>query len=78
MRLGLVVACLALAPLAGCGQGEGSRCQTNSDCQDGLICVLPPGVDVSTGVGGVCMSPPGASPDLSVPVDAGSDFAHSD
>ncbi len=27
-------ACLAL----GCRQGEGERCQTTTDCEDGLIC----------------------------------------
>ncbi len=78
MRRLAVLACLALAPLGGCGQGEGARCQTSSDCQDGLICVLPATVDPSTGVGGVCMMPPAAAPDLAVPEDGGQDLAHSD
>ncbi len=78
MRVRLFAAATLALALFGCGQGEGARCQTSSDCQDGLICVLPATVDPSTGVGGVCMMPPSGPPDLAVSVDAGGDFAHSD
>jgi hypothetical protein len=27
--------------LVGCGQGIGDRCQLDSDCDPGLVCVLP-------------------------------------
>ena len=32
------VAVRALGATTGCQQGEGERCQTNSDCEDGLTC----------------------------------------
>lgn len=34
----LGVITLALLSSSGCGQGEGGRCQVNSDCASGLIC----------------------------------------
>jgi hypothetical protein len=31
---------LGLALLAGCKQGEGDRCEVNSDCESGLMCFM--------------------------------------
>ena len=42
-----VVATLGLSVVAlvsGCQQGIGQRCQTQGDCDSGLICVIPPGM----------------------------------
>ena len=51
LRLAAVFALTAPLLLAsGCKQGVGDRCQTTSDCDDGLICVLPGTVQV----GGTC------------------------
>ena len=63
-------ACLAL----GCRQGEGERCQTTSDCEDGLKCspstheclVTEPG----TGNDGGVDAPNDAAIDAEVAVDA--------
>jgi hypothetical protein len=68
-RLRSLVAALAvsaaLSTLAGCKQGIGERCQTNSDCDDSqsLTCVIPSGGSQQTG--GTCQ-PPGAGLDGSV------------
>lgn len=35
---GALALSMALLPLAGCKQGEGQRCQVDSDCQSGLTC----------------------------------------
>ena len=45
----------ALFTLAGCKQGAGDRCQVQSDCEDGLLCILPAGGTPQSG--GVCQSP---------------------
>ncbi len=52
---------------AGCKQGIGDRCQLDSDCQDGLTCVLPAGQSLA--VGGTCEGPVDGSVgfDLAVP-----------
>jgi hypothetical protein len=34
---------LGLSLLAGCKQGEGDRCEVNSDCESGLTCEKVPG-----------------------------------
>jgi hypothetical protein len=54
-----------LAPLmlGGCKQGIGDRCQVMSDCDDGLICVLPAGGTPQAG--GTCQAPGGG--DMAVP-----------
>ena len=39
----------------GCGQTEGERCQVNSDCKSGLICVNASG-SLFAANGGVCQS----------------------
>jgi hypothetical protein len=51
----LVLPLVLIAPLAlaaGCTQGAGERCQVQSDCATGLICVLPAGG--SPQAGGTC------------------------
>jgi hypothetical protein len=40
--LGLLL--LALGGIASCKQGEGERCQLQSDCEEGLTCNLGEGV----------------------------------
>jgi hypothetical protein len=56
-----------LGGLPGCKQGVGDRCQVNSDCEDGLICVLPVGGTPQSG--GVCETTGG------VDMSSGADFA---
>jgi hypothetical protein len=74
----LLVLFALLAPLfaaAGCKQGEGDRCQVQSDCQDGLLCVLPAGATPQAG--GFCQKAGSITQDLSVaPGDlAGADMS---
>jgi hypothetical protein len=79
MRSALGLGLLALLSLSGCKQGVGDRCQVNSDCQDGLTCVLPPNGSPQTG--GTCQPPGGidASVDLLPTGDGGpTDGAPSD
>ena len=64
MRSALGLGLLVLLSLSGCKQGVGDRCQVNSDCADGLTCVLPPNGSPQTG--GVC-TPPGGVEDLAMP-----------
>jgi hypothetical protein len=53
LRLTAVFALLApLALAAGCKQAVGDRCQVQSDCDDGLICVLLAGATPQAG--GTC------------------------
>ena len=68
MLRSLCVALLLTVPavLTGCKQGDGERCQVQSDCQDTLICVLPPGGSPQTG--GVCRDANGGQ-DLSTELD---------
>jgi len=71
----MAVASLSLLLLSGCKQGVGERCQVQSDCADGLLCVLPAGGTPQSG--GSCqmsgavvdMSSTGdmAVPDMSMP-----------
>ena len=65
LALGFVVAMLSAT---GCGQSEGDRCQLDTDCQSGLICVVP----TSKQDGGTCQRPGGSDagvPDLSAAQD---------
>jgi hypothetical protein len=68
-RLLRLVAVFALtAPLclaAGCKQGAGERCQVQSDCDNGLLCVLPAGGTPQAG--GTCMVPTTIGPDMAAP-----------
>ena len=60
--------------LSGCKQGINDRCQVQSDCDDGLICVLPAGATPQAG--GSCQQP-GGGVDMSTPSDIlppGGDF----
>jgi hypothetical protein len=62
----LVLAVSAATALVSCKQGEGDRCQVNSDCEDGLICgSAGGGSDVKT-----CREP-ATGRDASVPLDGG-------
>lgn len=55
-RIAYSVMLVALAAgLVACRQGINDRCQVNSDCEDGLICVYPPGGTPQTG--GTCQMP---------------------
>jgi hypothetical protein len=40
LRTGICLLGLS-AMLAACGQGEGGRCQVDSDCASGLVCLAP-------------------------------------
>jgi predicted small secreted protein len=62
LLLGLVVV-LGLASLTACRQGQGERCQVTSDCEDGLLCVLPQGGTPQAG--GTCQ-PSGGGEDAAV------------
>jgi hypothetical protein len=67
LRLTAVFALLApLSLAAGCKQGLGDRCQVQSDCDDGLLCVLPAGATPQAG--GTCLSATGLGADLATPV----------
>lgn len=64
--LGLTAVFALLAPLclaSGCKQGVGERCQVQSDCDDGLLCVLPAGGTPQAG--GTCQMQ-GGTGDMSV------------
>jgi len=69
----LVLMLVLVAPLAfatGCAQGPGERCQVQSDCADGLQCVLPAGGTPQAG--GTCQGGTDAGVvDMSVPNDVG-------
>ncbi|HZS39955.1 MAG TPA: hypothetical protein VFF06_24145 [Polyangia bacterium] len=74
----LVTAVIVLSPLAlaGCKQGVGDRCQVMSDCEDGLICVLPAGGTPQSG--GTCQ-PQGGGQDAGVAdLTPGADLASTD
>jgi hypothetical protein len=74
LRLSAVFA--LTAPLffaAGCKQGEGERCQVQSDCADGLLCILPTGGSAQSG--GQCQNPNNqVSPDMAVTPGGGGDM----
>ena len=80
----LVTLAIVLSPLAlaGCKQGVGDRCQVMSDCEDGLICVLPAGGTPQSG--GTCQpqgggQDAGVTTDLPIAVDlASADLSQSD
>lgn len=74
LRLTAVFALLApLCLVAGCKQGVGDRCQVQSDCQDGLLCVLPAGGTPQAG--GTCQQPNTTGPDMTA--STGADMASS-
>jgi hypothetical protein len=63
LRLTAVIALTApLFLVAGCKQGLNERCQVQSDCDDGLLCVLPAGG--STQSGGTCQMPTSITADM--------------
>jgi hypothetical protein len=60
LRLTAVFALLApLCLVAGCKQGVGDRCQVQSDCDDGLLCILPAGGTPQAG--GTCQTQGGTA-----------------
>lgn len=76
LRLTAVI--VLTAPLllaAGCKQGIGERCQVQSDCDDGLLCVLQPGGTPQSG--GSCQAPSSAQgADLATSVGSTLDLSH--
>ena len=63
LRLTAVFALLApLLLAAGCKQGVGERCQVQSDCDDGLLCMLP--VGATPQAGGTCQCATRSRPDM--------------
>jgi hypothetical protein len=67
----LVLMLVVFPPLAlasGCAQGVGERCQVQSDCAAGLLCVLPAGGTPQAG--GTCQGGTDAGiSDMAVPLD---------
>lgn len=62
----------ALTALPACKQGEGQRCQLDSDCSGDLVCTIPAGG--SRQEGGTCQQPGGTDagntqPDMAKPRD---------
>ena len=65
LRLAAVIALTTpLVFVAGCKQGVGDRCQVQSDCDDGLLCILPAGG--SPQAGGTCQAPSSVIGDMAV------------
>lgn len=65
LRLTALFALLAPLCLAtGCQQGVGNRCQVQSDCEDGLLCVLPAGATPQAG--GTCQQQGIGAADMTV------------
>jgi hypothetical protein len=65
VRLTAFVALLApLSFAAGCKQGVNERCQVQSDCDDGLLCVLAAGATPQAG--GTCLPPGATGADMTV------------
>ena len=70
MRFALILVFVSSAFFAaGCKQGVGDRCQVMSDCEDGLVCVLPAGGTPQAG--GTCQ-PQGGGQDTGVTADLAS------
>lgn len=75
MRLAWVTALLLAGILTlstGCKQGEGDRCQLDSDCGDNLVCCVDP---ANLNEGGICR--PQGKCDLN-PTDSGTDGTSQD
>jgi hypothetical protein len=75
--LRLTAVFLVSAPLllaAGCKQGKGDRCQVESDCEDGLTCILSAGSTPQAG--GTCQISGGGSTDMAA--GPGADLAGAD
>jgi hypothetical protein len=66
-----IAVCAGLAALVislGCKQGLGDRCHLDSDCVNGLVCVIPMGGNRI--IGGTCqVAAPDMGVDMSGPVD---------
>lgn len=67
LRLTAVIALTSpLVFAAGCKQGVGDRCQVQSDCNDGLLCILPAGA--SPQAGGTCQAPSSGVIDMAMTI----------
>ena len=75
MQIGVNVTLVVLLIVAmgGCKQGEGDRCQVDSDCATGLVCVIEAGDDRFAG--GICGQrfPDAGTPDSSSGDDGSTD-----
>ena len=67
MRFVYLALSLSLLALPACKQGQGERCQVDSDCEEGLLCAPATKTCEHTASGGF-----DASPDA-IPIDAGID-----
>jgi hypothetical protein len=67
MRFVYLALSMSLLALPACKQGQGERCQVDSDCEDGLLCAPATKTCEHTASGGF-----DASPDA-IPIDAGID-----
>ena len=69
----LIFVAASFGVVASCKQGEGERCQLQSDCQSGLTCNVAQHVCVSSGSGSdIDALPPEAGP-IDAPTDTPSD-----
>ncbi len=59
----LAAACFTTVALSACDQGEGQRCQRNSDCQDGLVCPALTSVCQRSNIGNDAVISPDANID---------------
>jgi hypothetical protein len=66
----LVLGFFVLLLASGCKQGEGDRCQLDSDCEDGLVCCVDAKDPTGRNQGGIC-KPAGKCEET--PADAGLD-----
>ena len=68
----LALSLLALGAVASCMQGEGERCQIQSDCEEGLVCNVGEGVCRKEAAAGSidALPPPDAPPDAPTRPDA--------
>ena len=77
LRAWATASLLVIALIPGCKQGEGDRCQLDSDCEDGLVCCVDPAHISEGGVcreKGKCDVPPVDSGSDTRPVEAGPDL----
>jgi len=66
----LAVALPMVGAVASCKQGEGQRCQVQSDCEDGLQCNVGEGVCRTVITGDVDALPPPDAPPADAAIDA--------
>jgi hypothetical protein len=66
----LALSALAIGGVASCKQGEGQRCQTQADCEEGLQCNEGEGVCRERPMGAIDALPPEFDPLIDAPIDA--------